>query len=354
MEKGTPNYVGPAMGLAFNPDDGIFVGGGINVIKRRGFRKKPYAWKQTATLSVAIATSSLLFKYNGDFIGVLGRNWNLKTDLALKGFAFAYNYFGEGNATVRPDKDIDYNRILQQVGEIQLSAYRTVGKFGKFGIGPFGRLVEIEETEGRFTAEESFPHPEQVEMTYREVGIQTYLNFQHVNDKINPTRGVKWKNQLTLHQEIGGTENQLGRVSSEFSIYLTPNWRRFQPTLAMRAGIGTNIGAYKFFQAQSVGNLLNLRGFRRNRFAGKTMAYQNLDLRIPLFNMSAYVFKGSGGILGFADQGRVWVDGDTSDIWHRSAGPGIWFNFYGYILLSATYAFSPEENLFTIQGGFLF
>ena len=119
IEKGTPDYKGPAIGLAFNPDDGIFLGGGTHIIKRRGFRKKPYVWKQTATLSVAVATGSMLFKYNGDFIGVFGRNWNLKTDLALKGLAFAYNYFGEGNETMRHDRPIDFNRILQQVGELE-------------------------------------------------------------------------------------------------------------------------------------------------------------------------------------------------------------------------------------------
>ena len=215
-------------------------------------------------------------------------------------------------------------------------------------------MVEIDRTEGRFTADDNFPHPEQVESSYREAGVLAFLNVKHVNDNVYPTRGVKWQNQLSLHQEIGGTSNQLARINSEFSIYLTPNWRRFQPTLAMRAGIGTNVGDYKFFQTQSVGNLQNLRGFRRNRFAGKAMAYQNVDLRIPLFNLSAYVFKGKGGLLGFADQGRVWTEGEYSDVWHRSAGPGLWFNFYDYFLLSATYGISREENLLTIQGGFLF
>ncbi|MEM7375166.1 MAG: BamA/TamA family outer membrane protein [Bacteroidota bacterium] len=240
------------------------------------------------------------------------------------------------------------------MAELQFTGYRTLGKYGQVGLGPFGRTVDIDRTDGRFTADDSFPHPEQVGNSYREAGIHAFLNVQHTDNNTNPTRGVKWKNQLTLHQEVGGTENQLARLSSEFSIYLTPTWPRFQPTLAIRAGVASNVGDYKFFQAQSIGNLVNLRRFRRNRFAGRTLAYQNLDLRIPFFKLSAYVFKGNGGFLAFADQGRVWLDGEQSNTWHRSVGPGIWFNFYGFAVISATYAFSPEENLFTIQGGFFF
>ncbi|MCZ6595874.1 MAG: hypothetical protein O6943_13305, partial [Bacteroidetes bacterium] len=32
------------------------------------------------------------------------------------------------------------------------------------------------------------------------------------------------------------------------------------------------------------------------------------------------------GIFGGFDVGRVWFDGEDSDIWHNDVGGGLWFN----------------------------
>ena len=125
-------------------------------------------------------------------------------------------------------------------------------------------------------------------------------------------------------------------------------------TLATRFGGGLNIGDYEFFQANTLGGLSNLRGYRRTRFTGESSLYNNTDLRLRLFNFKAYVFSASLGILAFHDIGRVWADGEDSRIWHTSAGGGVWVAPFSQTVISFMYGISKEDQLPLLKVGFLF
>ena len=79
---------------------------------------------------------------------------------------------------------------------------------------------------------------------------------------------------------------------------------------------------FEFHQAATIGDGDGLRGFRQERFSGKRSYYQNSDLRLSLGRINNSIIPMSWGVYGAFDYGRVWLDNDTSDVWHTTPGGG--------------------------------
>jgi hemolysin activation/secretion protein len=79
---------------------------------------------------------------------------------------------------------------------------------------------------------------------------------------------------------------------------------------AHRTGAATNFGDYDIYFANTLGRSENLRGFWRYRFSGKTSFYQNTELRLALSKRKNF------GMLGFFDDGRVWIEEEDSKTFH--------------------------------------
>jgi outer membrane protein assembly factor BamA len=94
-----------------------------------------------------------------------------------------------------------------------------------------------------------------------------------------------------------------------------------------------------------------LRGFRKERFSGRSMAYNSIELRVKLFDIKDYLLPGAFGLLGFNDVARVWADGETSRKWHDACGGGFYFIPYNMFLVSATAGFSSEQTIFNFTIG---
>jgi outer membrane protein assembly factor BamA len=115
--------------------------------------------------------------------------------------------------------------------------------------------------------------------------------------------------------------------------------------LATRFGWGANYGNYELQQAMYLSGTDNLRGYRKQRFAGKSMLFNNTELRVRLFDFNTYLFPGSFGIFVFNDVGRVWVENENSNDWHVGNGGGIWIAPIKRFVVTAAIGRSKEENL---------
>ncbi|MGF1670812.1 MAG: hypothetical protein ACFCU6_10200, partial [Balneolaceae bacterium] len=136
---------------------------------------------------------------------------------------------------------------------------------------------------------------------------------------------------------------------------------------ASRAGVTANIGSYRFFQANTIGDTgvffrsnsgffdtANFRGMARDRFSGRTSMYHNTEFRYKLFQVDSYVLPGEFGILTLFDHGRVWTSGENSRVWHYAFGGGIWYNFFNSLVISATLAKSDVDTNASLLLGFMF
>jgi hypothetical protein len=95
-----------------------------------------------------------------------------------------------------------------------------------------------------------------------------------------------------------------------------------------------------------------VRGYDRNRFAGDSSVYTNVQAMVYLFNLNL-ILPMRFGVLGLADTGRVWVEGEGSDKWHSSAGGGIFLRVLATDLIGhALIAHGDEGTKFYVNIGF--
>jgi outer membrane translocation and assembly module TamA len=175
-------------------------------------------------------------------------------------------------------------------------------------------------------------------------GGEFRLDINSRNSPQLPTRGFILDAGIRQLIGLNSTSRRLTQLHWDMSVVASfkPN-PRF--VYGARLGVGHNIGAYEIPQAQYLSGTENLRGFRRNRFAGRTMLFQNSEIRVRLADFNTYLFPGSLGVLVYSDVGRVWADGEQSGRWHHGYGGGLWIAPIRRFVLTATVATSKEERI---------
>jgi hypothetical protein len=83
-------------------------------------------------------------------------------------------------------------------------------------------------------------------------------------------------------------------------------------------------GDAPFHEAAFLGGTDTLTGTTPQRYAGDASVFGNSELRIPVASVRT-LLPLDIGILGFADAGRVYVDGESPGGWHGVMGGGLWF-----------------------------
>ena len=111
---------------------------------------------------------------------------------------------------------------------------------------------------------------------------------------------------------------------------------------------------YEFYQAVTVGGDTDLRGFRNQRFSGKSALYQSTDLRWNLGKVKNGFAPIRYGVFGGFDYGRVWVPNEVSDKWHQAYGGGIWINGVNLVTGQLSLFHSTDGLRFTAGLGFGF
>ena len=116
-----------------------------------------------------------------------------------------------------------------------------------------------------------------------------------------------------------------------------------------------NIGDdFEFYQAASIGGVDGLRGFRNQRFTGRTAFYQNTDLRLNITDLKTGVLPIKLGLLGGFDYGRVWIDDDPSRQWHNAVGGGVYCNALSLFTANLTWFNSVDGNRLAFAMAFNF
>lgn len=342
------NYTGPLADFDFNQGDGFFIGAGV-AYRGYKFRANPYGSHHRFITSFASVTSSWKIRYTADYRKVIR-----KTDLGIHAEAylpyFAMNYFGYGNESTPPVRDIDFYRVRMKYGIFNPTFIRRITTFLEAGIGPKYEYYELVGRENSLV-NRLFDNSNQDYFEGQHyAGVRGFFKLGGTDNVVNPTRGIVLRGEASANQQINQNHRFFTHMSSDFSFYLTPNLP-WQLTLAGRVGAMMNTGEFTFYQANQLGGIQNLRGFYRSRFVGDKAFYQNLELRSELFKVNSYILAGKFGIAAFIDNGRVWP-GEGG--YHSGYGGGIWFNFINRFLLSTYYGISDEDARVTFNFGFFF
>jgi hypothetical protein len=331
--------------MVYNSDDKLFLGGGYRV-RHYGFRKEPASYVQSILGTYAPYTGAYVIKYQGEFYNILGRNQDILFNAAYNGPKYTFSYYGQGNSSPNiDDPNLFYKVRTKNLSISSFLQYRYASAF-KTGIGLGYENYSIEKPPGRYVSNTSFPEGADIAHPSHYGAIRSYADIDYVNNPLFPSTGVRWRSEANYFHELWDSKHNFLQLKSDISFYATPNFS-FPVTAAIRLGTAANVGGYKFFQANSLGGNNNLRGYRNNRFSGRTYFYENSELRFKVSTFRNYIFTGDFGIIGFFDAGRVWADVPESSKWHAGYGPGIWTNFYNKLLFSTGYGMSKE-------GGYLF
>jgi hypothetical protein len=346
----TDTFVSPWLG--YGPDEGVFTGMALQ-LQSYGFRKDPYASRQTIRGGYAFGAKTFKFDYAGDFRAEnSGRRTNV--DAYASGIE-TLRFYGFGNETSQLGAD-RFHRVNQKQFGLVPSLSWPLGA-ARFAVGPVLKYSQTDLDDDRFIG--TFPVPIYGTEDFGQVGARAGLTIDGRNRVKAPSHGALLDVAGTFYPKVWSVDENFGEVHGTAAAYLGAGGY-FQPVLALRAGGKRVFGTYPFHEAAYLGGSLatgegtTVRGFRQNRFAGDSSVFGNAELRIFLTKFFL-LLPGELGAFGLADVGRVYLDGETSDEWHKAFGGGIWFAFLERkFLVSVAIAQSDERTGVYVRSGFGF
>jgi outer membrane protein assembly factor BamA len=283
-------------------------------------------------------------------------NVELSTDVLAPNYSS--NFFGLGNETEKTGDSGEFYGYRVNNVDFQAQVSNELAELLTVRAGAGYEYFEPSATENRFVTSPESDLGGTAFAPYHYGTLHAGFTVNTVDSDVFPRYGVDFNVLGQLKVGINDRSSTFGRISTWAKIFYT--LEEMTTTVASRVGFASNIGNYEFFQANTLGGRTfsggsgNLRGFLRNRFAGRTSLYHNTDIRAKLFNVKSYLLPTSVGIWGFFDDGKVWTQGESSDVWHIGYGGGVWVSPLDRIVLTAGLAFSEEERLFALGLGFTF
>jgi hypothetical protein len=337
----------PRINLGWNADDGFMFGFGL-WYRRFGWRKSPYSSEQRFGALFAAAHRAYQFRYRGLFIGVFPRI-DLMINAEMKVPALN-NFFGFGNETkINNDSTIQYYRARYKNIEADVLFRKKIAGVLSLFAGPsyYRYWNNLDNNENYILGKPSLVGLDSNAVysvkSYAGVKLGAWIN--NLNNDLFPTRGISWLTTFTHLQGLNDASSPLTKLESDMQVYASMSFPARWVTV-LRVGAGKIYSdSLEYFQAMTLGANNYLRGFRKNRFAGNSLAYASLEFRVKLFDSKSIVFPGQVGLVAFNDIGRVWLKGENSRKWHYAYGGGFYYVPYNMVLVSATVALSREESL---------
>ncbi len=330
---------------SFGPDVGLFLGGG-RALTTYGFRKLPFASRHRLRAGFASGPGSYRAEYRGEFHR---ENSAVTGGLLLRASGIDVIMFhGFGNEMPITGRD-EFYRVTQDQFSIAPTLQLPLASRLTLTLGPTLKYVSTDDRPNRFLATLN-PYGSG---NFGELGAAVAVRFDGRDRPLAATRGAKIEVAGAVHPAWWDVRETFGELSGEAMFFLSPRLP-LDPTLAVRGGGRKLWGAYPYFEAAFIGGPQTVRLGRENRFAGDAAAYGSAELRLALGRTFVLV-PADFGIFGLAEAGRVWLEGESSDVWHEALGGGIWLGFLSRAnTLSVAVTASDERTRVYVQAGFGF
>ncbi len=370
--KNNSNAIIPTLG--FNADDGFKLGVS-DTYKYYGFARNPFTSQHTFSAAYYFATNGFEFTYKGEFSYILD-NLNFGMDVRFNSPNYAINFFGYGNSTPNfeaneddgIDVNLDYNRVKIRTIKVMPSLIwrGELGAIFKFGI--LFERNQVDLTADRFLDDViNQTNTLNTDLNDGDVfdnqgfyGVDAAYHFENKDYVAFPTLGFEVAMQAGYKNNVNNSKGY-GYLIPELSLdyRLIPSGQLVLAT-DLRAHI--NIGdEFEFYQGATLGANTGMRGYRNERFTGKSSFVQSTDLRWNFVNLKTGILPVGLGIFGGADYGRVWVDDSlvldpafNADDWNTSFGGGVFLNMAD-LMTAYIAAFNSDDGvLISFKMGFGF
>ncbi|MBK8340596.1 MAG: metallophosphoesterase [Flavobacteriales bacterium] len=336
----------PLVSIGLNPDDGLFLGGGFSYTKQ-GFKVEPYKWRQRLLASVALRTGAYRVQYSGR-VNKAFAGLDAGVDARLLAPDFNFNFFGFGNRTTKPEDEEQFQYRIDLI-DVEPFLARTFGGSQELRLTGLYRSA----SQGRLSPAladrpELRPQPD---ADYAGAALSYRLN--NVDNEADPERGIRFHAEVDELVELHSGKEVRG-VAGDLRFYIPARIVPARTVIALRVAASRRDGAIDPLVARYLGGQSDMRGLRRTRYSGNSMAVGNFEVRQDLFNSRNRLVPFRMGLLAFADAGRVWVDGRDEHFWHSSVGGGLFLSPFNMVILQASYAVSDDDAIVDVRLGFFF
>lgn len=323
--------------------DGISLGLAYKITGKEYEKEHPGSFQKIKALH-SLTTKSFAVEYGANF-----KNVFKQTDLSIKALADMQgnimNYFGRGNNT-----EFDETGDFRKFYRVNFSYYefKPALRFNlndelSITTGPSIQHFVNGSNEGRY-----FNTPA-ISASYNDLygdklhgGLSLDFNWDRRDDELLPTRGTNFNIILLGFEGLNSNSQSFAQVFSQFTFYKSLD-ARGTVVIANRIGGGLTSGNPAFYQNAFLGSEGNLLGFRKNRFAGDHVLYNNLEARITVPNFLQKIMPGKMGLIGAYDAGRVWVKNETSNTIHHGLSAGVFLTPFNKFFVRGTAGFSNER-----------
>jgi hypothetical protein len=342
--------------VSYSSDLGLFLGWSVEM-RRFGFRKEPYSTSHLLRAGYSFAEKNGKLEYRGEF-----HRENRSSFFGLYAYGSGVEvlrFYGLGNETTNTASN-DFYKVNSKELVVYPSIRLPLGasKKGLIAMGPVLKYTDTDEDKDQLV---NVLKPYGLGK-FGEAAVHGVLSFDARDSAAFTRKGVFIAARGTWFPAIWDVKSGFGEANGNVNGYLSAGkWL----TLAVRGGGKKVFGSYPFQDAAYLGSGslgvgalqepdYTVRGYRTRRFGGDSSLWGNSDLRLRVSHVTIFV-PAHWGVFGFADSGRVWLKGESSDTWHTGVGGGIWLSFLNYKnSFSAGIAHSKEEDLFYFKGGFTF
>lgn len=337
--------------FGYNPDDGITTGAQY-IYQINSFQRNPFSQRHTGNANYYFDTQSFDVSYAAEFANIQ-KDRNLSLGAYVTSPNYTVNYFGYGNETTNNESEvgIGFNRVQLQT----ISA--TVGLLRNSNFGSFFKVQTRFDAMGLNTGIVAEANPgtiAQVDETILFATLEGIYSYRSYDDASNPSRGMMFDLNIGATDNLEDVDRVFGFLKTRLGFYnsLVSNQKLVLKT-NIQAGFNFD-NKFEFYQAMRMGGETGLRGYRAERFSGKSTLVGSADLRYSFDEFRIELVPLQVGIYIGADVGKLWVPSQTSDKWHNDYGAGLWIN--GSSGLNSTFsAFrSVEGTRFTFGLGVAF
>jgi hypothetical protein len=300
------------------PDIGIFLGTGFG-LTRFGFRQDPFANRLMLRGGYATGAST----GRGEL--TYQRYWpnsQLRANVLARASGIeVLRFHGFGNETSAEGSN-KFFRVNEADYLFRPSLTIPLASRLDFTVGPLVRYSDTKFDPNRFI---SIVRP-YGSGKFGMVGGSGDLSLDLRNRPIAATHGLLLTAGGSFYPAVWDVEETFGEVHGEAATYLTADSAPLHPTLALRAGAKRVWGRFPYQEAAYIGGNSTVRLGREHRYAGDASVYAGAELRLFLSKFYLFV-PGRFGVFGLGDVGRVYLKGESSDVWHAAGGGGIWASF---------------------------
>jgi hypothetical protein len=338
----TYNTYMPVVLFTYNPFIGAAFHAGVT-FTRQSFSKPQFSSKHTFRASVSLK-GNYDFRYTNQFRQLIA-GWDGISGISIsRPLNYSY-FFGIGNDSENQKwRSPDYYR----------AQYNSLGAFA--GITRTFWKRSLSELTANYEMNEGVRRRDSYLDDHSEIFGMERLNLIFVKGALT----LDFRDRIALPEKgfLFSISEQAGKVIevndhlftiTELGIeqYLSTYWKN-PLTLGLSLGAGLSGGDVPFYKKLSLGQLNDLRGYKRNRYAGTARAFLNTELRYQIIEARNISIPVKIGVRGFFDVGQVWSDGkgDASQYWHKGYGAGFYVTpFKEQFALNVSAGKSREESL---------